>query len=192
MRRLIISLYFMLSVVMVSGQSKLIYQEQDAKTDLRTFATSEVIVRNGITDRHPMKVSLFAMETTQGWIYSLDIALPELISRAIPKGGILLLRAKSGEVFEVENILSEERSKDWVGQWIEGTASKTYDNRASYRVTREQLEALSSGVLKVRMQLSGEVFDTEYKKDRLGSVIKAHLAALDSGIMSDSNLRSDF
>lgn len=192
MKRFIISLCFQLSVVVAFGQSKLIYQDQDAKTGLRYLATSDVIVRNGMTDRHPLKVSLFAMETSQGWLYSLDVTVPELISRAIPKGNILLLRTKSGEVFEFENILSETQSKDWVGKWIEGTASKTYDNKASYRVTREQLEALSSGVVKVRMQLSGEVFDTEYKKDRLGSVIKAHLASIDSGISTSSNLRSDF
>lgn len=192
MKRFIVAVCFLLSVVAASGQSKLIYQDQDAKSGLRSFGTSDVIVRNGMTDRHPLKVSLLAVETSKGWSYSLNIAVSELTSRAVPEGSILLLRAKSGEVFEFANTLSEAQSRDWVGQWIEGTASKTYDNKASYVITREQLVALSSGVLKLRMQLSGEAFDTEYKKDKLGAVIKAHLASIDSGISSGSDLRSDF
>lgn len=192
MKKLVIAVCLILSALVAQGQSKLIYQDRDANTGFRSFGTSDVIVRNGMTDRHPLKVSLLAVETSDGWSYSLNISVPELTSRAVPEGSILLLRAKSGDVFEFANTLTEAQSRDWVGQWIEGTASKTYDNKASYVITREQLVALSSGVLKLRMQLSGESFDTEYKKDKFGAVIKAHLASIDSGISSGSDLRSDF
>lgn len=192
MKKIVLSLALMMCALISWGQSQLIYKDQDAKTGLRSFGTSDIIVRNGMTDRHPLKVSLLAVESLQGWYYSLNISVAELTSRAVPEGSILLLRAKSGEVFELTNTLSEAQSRDWVGQWIEGTASKTYDNKASYVITREQLVALSSGVLKLRMQLSGGSFDTEYKKDRMGAAIKAHLAAIDSGISSGSDLRSDF
>jgi len=192
MKKIVLSLALMMCALISWGQSQLIYKDQDAKTGLRSFGTSDIIVRNGMTDRHPLKVSLLAVESLQGWSYSLNISVAELTSRAVPEGSILLLRAKSGDVFELANTLSETQSRDWVGQWIEGTASKTYDNKASYIITREQLEALSSGVLKLRMQLSGGSFDTEYKKDRMGAAIKAHLAAIDSGISSGSDLRSDF
>ena len=175
-----------------SGQSKIVYQNQDAETGFRSFGTSGIVVRTGMTDRHPLKVSLLAMESSQGWSYTLEITLPELVSRAVPEGAILLLRTKSGEVFELANILSESVSRDWVGTWIEGTASRTYDNKASYLVTREQLEALSSGVLKLRMQISGGAFDTEYKKEKLGAVIGEHLLAISSAISSGSDLRSGF
>lgn len=192
MKKVVLSLALMMCALISWGQSQLIYKDQDAKTGLRSFGTSDIIVRNGMTDRHPLKVSLLAVESLQGWSYSLNISVAELTSRAVPEGSILLLRAKSGDVFEFANTLSETQSRDWVGQWIEGTASKTYDNKASYIITREQLEALSSGVLKLRMQLSGGSFDTEYKKDRMGAAIKAHLATIDSGISSGSDLRSDF
>lgn len=192
MKKIVLSLALMMCALISWGQSQLIYKDQDAKTGLRSFGTSDIIVRNGMTDRHPLKVSLLAVESLQGWSYSLNISVAELTSRAVPEGSILLLRAKSGDVFELANTLSETQSRDWVGQWIEGTASKTYDNKASYIITREQLEALSSGVLKLRMQLSGGSFDTEYKKDRMGAAIKAHLAAIDSGISSGSDLRSGF
>lgn len=192
MKKIVLSLALMMCALISWGQSQLIYKDQDAKTGLRSFGTSDIIVRNGMTDRHPLKVSLLAVESLQGWSYSLNISVAELTSRAVPEGSILLLRAKSGDVFELANTLSETQSRDWVGQWIEGTASKTYDNKASYIITREQLDALSLGVLKLRMQLSGGSFDTEYKKDRMGEAIKAHLAAIDSGISSGSDLRSGF
>lgn len=192
MKKIILAFALMMCAMVSWGQSQLVYKDEDAKTGFRSFGTSSIIVRNGITDRHPLKVSLLAVESSQGWSYSLLIAVSELTSRAIPEGSILLLRAKSGEVFEFANILDEAQSRDWVGTWIEGTASKTYDNKASYQVTREQLEALADGVLKIRMQLSGGSFDTEYKKDRMGAAIKTHLAAIDSGILSGSDLRSNF
>ena len=192
MKRFIVALCSLLFAVTASGQSELVFSAQDAQSGLRSFGTSEIVVRNGMTDRHPLKVSLLAVETPMGWQYSLYIAVAELISREIPEGSLLLLRAKSGEVFEFANTLDAAHSRDWVGQWIEGTASKTYYNKAGFEITREQLAALSSGVLKLRMQLSGEVFDTEYKRDRFGSAIKAHLAAIDSGISMGSDLRSDF
>ena len=193
MRRIIICILAgVLSAFAASGQSKIVYQNQDAETGFRSFGTSEIVVRTGMTDRHPLKVGLLAVESSQGWSYTLEITLPELVSRAVPEGAILLLRTKSGEVFELANILSESVSRDWVGTWIEGTASKTYDNKAGYPVTREQLEALSSGVLKLRMQISGGSFDTEYKKEKLGAVIWEHLLTISSAISSGSDLRSGF
>lgn len=192
MKRIAIIFCLALHAVMASGQSRIIYQNQDAKTGLRSFGTSEIIVRTGMTDRHPLKVSLLAMESAQGWSYTLEIAVPELVSRAIPEGSILLLRAKSGEVLELSNVLQEAQSRDWVGTWIEGTTSKTYDNKASYRVTREQLEILASGVFKLRMQISGGAFDTEYKKEKFGAAINAHLSVIDSALSLESDLRLGF
>ena len=192
MKKVIVIVGLLLAALSAAAQSNIIYQEQDPKTGLRAYGTSDIIVRNGMTDRHPMKVNLIAVESTLGWSYALNIAVPELVSRAIPEGAILLIRTKSGEVLELSNTLGETLSRDWVGDWIEGTASKTYDNKARYTITREQLSALSGGVVKVRMQLSGETFDTEYKKDRLGAAIREHLAAIESIISAGSDLRSDF
>lgn len=192
MKKFIVAVCFLLSVVAASGQSKLIYQHHDAKSGLRSFGTSDLIVRNGMTDAHPFKVSILAVETPTGWSYSLNIAVSEFTSRAVPEGSMLLLRAKSGEVFEFANTLNEFQSRDLVGQRMEGVARRIFYNKASYMITREHLETLSSGVLKLRMQLSGEVFDTEYKRDRLGAAIKAHLDSIDSGMSMGSDLKSNF
>ena len=192
MKGFIFSVLFALAAWSASAQSHLIMNRQDPATGLRGLATNSVIVRNGMTDRHPLNVALLAGQSPEGWAYSLEVELVEVVSRAVPKGGILLLRTKSGEVIELKNDLDEARSRDFVGEWIQGTASRTYRNRASYEVTREQLAAISEGVVKIRLQLGGETFDTEYKKDRLGAVIGSHLAAIDAEIAKWSDIRADF
>lgn len=154
------------------------------------MGTSDIIVRSGFTDRHPLKIGILAVETSKGWAYSLEVAVFELVSSAIPEGGVLLIRTKNDEVIELTNKLSEAQSTDFVGQWIEGTASKTYYNKGSYSVTREQLEMIAGGVQKIRVQVGGGVFDTEYKKDRMGAAVAAHLAALDATEAKD--IRADF
>lgn len=192
MKRYIISVFLALVTFSALAQSELLMNRQDPATGLRGLATAPSIVRNGMTDRHPLNVALLAGETPDGWMYTLEVEVVEFVSRAVPKDAIMLLRTKSGEVIELKNDLDEVTSRDWVGQWIEGTASKTYRNRASYIVTREQLLAISEGVVKLRLQLNGEYFDTEYKRDRLGSVIKSHIAVIEEAIASGSDLRSDF
>ena len=192
MKGFIFSVLFALAAWSASAQSQLVMNRQDPATGLKSLATNSVVVRNGITDRHPLSVALLAGQSSEGWAYSLEVELVEVVSRAVPKGGILLLRTRSGEVIELKNDLDESRSRDVVGEWIQGTASKTYRNRASYGVTREQLAAISAGVVKIRLQLGGETFDTEYKKDRLGVVIESHLAAIDAEIAKGSDIRADF
>lgn len=174
------------------NSSQILLNTQNAESGLRNLGTSDIIVRNGLADRHPLKVSLIAAETSTGWSYTIYIAVSELVSSAVPEGGLLLLRTKSGEVLEFSNFLTKYQSIDAVGRWIEGTASKIYDNMAAYRVTREQLELISTGVIKLRMQVGGGSFDTEYKKDRFGAAIATHLRVIDAEISRNPDIRGDF
>lgn len=172
--------------------TRVVVNNQDPKTGLHTLLTSSTIVRTGFTDRHPLRVSVMASERRAGWEYTIYVELADLVSRAIPEGAALLLRTKSGEVFELVNILTEYESKDIVGVWIEGTASKTYYNKAAYTVTEEQLETISEGVVKIRFQTSSGSFDTEYKKDKLGAAIAEQLHVLREAIAQSSDIRSGF
>ena len=174
------------------AQPRLILQNQDPISGYTSLGTSDVIVRNGMADRHPLKVSILATQISDSWVYSLEIAVSEFTSKAIPEGGIFLIRTLSGNVYELANTRTEAESRDRVGTWIEGTSSKVYYNRASYPVTREQLEDISSGVSKIRMQLLGSTFDTEFKKDKLGAAVGSFLTLIDSVILSGSDIRSDF
>ena len=191
MKRFIILLALSLCALSAAAQSQLIMKTQDAQAGLKTLLTSETIVRNGFADRHPLKVAVLAVQTPD-WKYSLQVAVSETVSRAVPKSGVILIRTKSGQIYELVNTLEESQSRDYVGKWIEGTAIKTYENRASYAVTREQLEDIAAGVLKIRMQLSDGAFDTEYKKEKFGEAVQMHLSVIDAEISAGSDLRQGF
>lgn len=193
MKRFALLALIILSAFCASAQtSKLIYKYQDPSTGHRSLGTSYTIVRTGMTDRHPLKISLLARESADGWQYSIEISINEIISRAVPQGAIMLLRTKSGEVLELKNSLNEAQSRDVVGEWIQGTANKTYDNKASYPVTLGQLQAISAGVSKVRLQLNGEYFDSDYKKDKFGSAVKDQLFVIEEYINTGGGLRQGF
>lgn len=193
MKKFVLVLALALSALAVQAQESVItLSSHNPATGLRTFGTSDALVRNGMTDRHPLKVSIVAYEGAEGWRYDLRVAVTELLSHAVPEGGVLLLRTKSGEVVELANTLDAVSSRDYVGQWIGDTAQKMYYNVGMYPVTRAQLEAIASGVVKLRMQIGGGSFDTEYKKERLGAAVAAHLSALDAAFAGPDDLRSDF
>lgn len=191
MKRFIVLLVLLLCALSAVAQSRLIMKKQDAQSGRRTLATSEILVRNGMSDRHPLKVGVVAVQAPD-WKYSLQVAVSETVSRAVPFSGVMLIRTKSGQTYELVNTLKEVDSRDFVGKWIEGTAIKTYENRASYAVTREQLDDIANGVVKIRMQLSDGAFDTEYKKEKLGEAVKAHLVVIDAEISMGGDLRQGF
>lgn len=186
MKKCIITALLSLMVCALYAQSShLILNEQEPVSGYRCLGTSRISVRNGFTDRHPIAVSVLAVESASGWSYSLEIAVSELSPGAIPEKGILLIRTNSGEVIELNNILPEGRSTDWVGEWIEGTANKIYYNKGSYPISRQQLDEISKGVAKIRMQISGGHFDTEYKKDKMGAAVAEHISVLDGANTTD-------
>lgn len=152
---------------------------------LPTFAQDNFIfvatglhnIRTGFSDRHPLDVCVSAASRDEGktWAYSLVISVKDLVSRAIPKGGLLLIRTTSGEVFELRNEFDEVQSRDFSGTFVPGASMITYSNKGSYAVTLDQLRLLSSGVQKVRIEFSGEQVDSEYKKDKWGEPMELML-----------------
>lgn len=173
--------------------SEVIYNSQDPETGLRTLGTNSVLIRNGVTDRHPLQVGLLALETSAGWMYTINLTLLENTSRALPKGGLLMIRTSSGEVLEFTNLLAETTSQDFVGRYVEESGTMIYENKGGYEASLEQLVKLGrSGVLKIRVQTLDGYFDTEYKKEQWSKVISAHVKTLQGAIRQNKDIRSDF
>lgn len=173
--------------------SEILVNSFDPQTGLRSLATDQAVVRNGMTDRNPIKVGLMAVELPDGWHYSLSVAVTEYVSRAIPEGAILLIKTSKGEVIELKNTLDEITSQDFSGEVVTGSSVLVYENRANYQITQEQLMTIGrTGVQKIRLQRAGDYFDTEYKKDQWAKVISAHLLAVQAEIRKDKDIRSDF
>lgn len=140
-----------------------------AQQDSFRFVTSDpAVIRAGFSDRHPLDVHVAAASPDGGktWTYSLVVSVSDLVSRAIPQGGLLLVRTLSDEVIELRNEFDELQSRDYEGSLVPGTAVVMYKNKGSYTVTLDQLEKIALGVRKVRIEFTGETVDSEYKKDK--------------------------
>lgn len=173
--------------------SRIVINDLNPETGGHGLGTSSILVRNGMTDKYPLKVHLLAdNEGPDGWQYTIRITVTQLVSLAIPKGAVLLLRTSSGEVIELANNLDNLLSRDPIGTWVAEASAMIYNNAGHYSVTRKQLESIASGVVKLRMQIGGNTFDTEYKKDRLGAAISEHMAVIDKAISESSDIRAGF
>lgn len=170
-------------------------QSYDSTADgIRTIASKSEWVRSGMSDRHPLKLSVVAMQNPKSgqWHHSLLLGVSSTISEAIPEGAILLIRTLSGDVIELKNSLDALTSQDFKGTIVAGTTIVTYTNQAMYDISEEDLRKLSGGVQKVRVQLSGETFDTEYRKDRWALVLGPMLAELQALKNKSSDVREGF
>lgn len=159
----------------------------------RFVATKHQVIRTGFTDRHPFEVSITAaLNPANGeWNYSLLIGVMETVSHAIPEGGALLIKTTDGSVIELANNFDELESRDYEGRAVPGTAMRTFVNHGSYPVTVEQLGALATGVVKIRLQHSGEVVESNYKKDKWGEPMSTMILEL-NGLMNQGDIREGF
>ena len=77
MKKYILKLALLIASVVTGAaqnSSQILLNTQNAESGLRNLGTSDIIVRNGLADRHPLKVSLIAAETSTGWSYTIYIA----------------------------------------------------------------------------------------------------------------------
>ena len=196
MKRFIVAFVFMMIGFTLSAQvsnSAIIMNRQDPVTGLRSLGTELKSVRNGLTDEHPLELALLAVETPNGWLYSITVTVAELISRPLPEKGLLLLKTSTGDVIELTNHSDALTSQDFEGDISSGTTIAVYHNRGSYFVTMEQLIKIGSeGVQKLRLQTSSGYYETIYKKDRWGGVITTHVKAIQEEIRKNKDIRADF
>lgn len=196
MKRFIVAFVFMVFGFTLSAQvstSAIIMNGQDPVTGLRSLGTELKLVRNGLTDEHPLELALLAVETPNGWQYSITVTVAELISRSLPENGLLLLKTSTGEVIELTNHCDALTSQDFEGDLVSGTTTLVYHNRGSYSATMEQLIKIGrEGVQKLRIQTPGGYYETVYKKEQWGGVITAHVKAIQEEIRKNKDIRSDF
>jgi hypothetical protein len=115
----------------------------------------------------------------------------ELISHAIPEGGVLLIKTTDDSIIELANQFDDLKSRDYEGRVVPGTVTRTFVNHGSYPITMEQLEALATGVVKIRLQHSGEVVESIYKKDKWGNPMSEMIMEL-GGLVNQEDIREGF
>ena len=197
MKRIVLAVAVIFAaVISASAQvqvSKIIMNSHDPETGRRVIGTEEKFIRGGFTDEHPIRLGMLAFEEPSGWVYTIHLAVAELISRAFPKGSLLLIKTTQGNIIELTNHCAESSSQDIEGDLISGTTSFVYHNRASFIITTDQIMKIGrEGVQKIRVQTKTGYYDTEYKKDQWAPIISAHIKAIQTEVQKKSNIYSGF
>lgn len=183
---------FIIALLLVAFSASAQYATTEGD-GFRFVATKHQVIRTGFTDRHPFQVSITAALNPENneWSFSLLVGVMETISHAVPEGGILLIKTTDGTVIELANEFDELASRDYKGRVVSGTSMRTFVNYGSYPVTLDQLGALVTGVVKIRLQHSGEVVESIYKKDKWGEPISTMIMELVE-LMDQGDIREGF
>lgn len=181
-----------IALLMVAFSASAQYSTTEAD-GFRFVATKHQVIRTGMTDRHPFEVSITAAHNPENgaWSYSLLVGVMEMVSHAIPEGGALFIKTTDGSVIELANQFDELKSRDYEGRAVPGTAMRTFVNHGSYPITLEQLGAIATGVVKIRLQHSGEVVESNYKKDKWGEPMSTMILELGE-LMNQEDIREGF
>lgn len=90
------------------------------------------------------------------------------------EGNELLIRTKAGEVIELRNAPPNDEIRRAAGDCV-----------AFYQVTREQLETLSSDVIKVRVRHSGGIYEHNYERRTGWRLLAAEYQAVVQAMRED-------
>lgn len=190
---LVVAAAYSITAIAQVPVSRIIMNAHDPETGMRSLGTEYTIVRGGFTDQHPLRVGMLAVESPEGWLYSLQLTVTELVSRPLPVGGVLLIKTTKGDIIELKNHCDAISSQDFEGVAVPGTSTITYKNKASFMITTEQIMKIGrEGVQKIRLQTETGHYDTEYKKDQWGKVLSAHVKAIQEEARKKTDIHSDF
>lgn len=103
----------------------------------------------------------------------------------------LLLKDVDGNVVELEAINDADASVSEVHN-INGFVYSDYSKAASYEISEETVRQLGKGVLKLRQEHSTGMFEKEWKKDKMGSILKKELAEIRHKASIKKDFHSDF
>lgn len=159
----------------------------------RFIASESVNCRNGMSDRHPMffAVTRFSMNDRVEW--SLTVDFPDVKPFRIPVGGGILIKLSDNSVIELKQTLPTDETTDVVGTYNDMARIRTYTMHGSYAITEAQIAQIAEkGVVKIRVERESDIFDVNYKKNRVGSAVSAAYEAVKMAAAGSSDLKSGF
>ena len=99
----------------------------------------------------------------------------------------LLLRLTDGKVISLDGLLLASSSKN-EGAYMIGNvavASSYYITEAKFPITREQMEQLSKGIKKLRLNTSPDFHERKWRRDRIGKILYAKYMESSSNSFKD-------
>jgi hypothetical protein len=175
----------------ITGMAQVISYDK-TRDGIRLVATEETVCRS-MTDRLVLAVSLVACvdEEKNDTTYSLITHITGSTPLEVSKNAPMLIKLMDDTVIELKAELGDkEMVRDIIV--VNNFVTHSYDINPYFAVTPEQLKAIiKTGVKKIRIDVSPEMYDKEFKKDKVGSVLRMKWAALKETLKKKGSTTGD-
>ena len=187
---------FLFSISHFSVMAQSIESDEVDSEGIRTTLGSLEIVRD-FKDKVVFNVGLGAITryvdefNFTKTFYYIRVKTVSLSPYEIKKGMILLLKTTNDEVIQLKAV----EDFDAVIRDIHdggGFVYSDYSTVAWYPITEDELYKVCQGIKKIRQEHSRATFDKEYKKDKIGNVIKLEYAQIKSALKTKKSITDGF
>lgn len=187
MKKLLLFVFISLSSIFSFSQT--IEIDKVTENGMRLLIGSKEPIRS-LTDKYYIFVSLNASQYHDEVTYSLSLRVNANIPISVPRGSRLLIKLKNDSVMQLKTITEES---DKIGKVVTGAIiHRNYSVFPNFDVTPEQIEAISNGVKKIRLETSLDPIDKEFKKDKMGRIIKKEYALIQEALQKDKSFSDGF
>ena len=144
-----------------------------------------------LKDQEVFSVGLGALQVDTIEQYFLNVKVTELSPYRIQKGALLIIKPAMGDIITLHSMNNYDATVRDVHN-INGYVFSDYSTIASYPIEKQQLLQLISGVLKIRQETFTGTHDKEYKKDKIGLILKEEYILIAKALRTKKDIYDGF
>lgn len=176
MKKILLSSLLLATTLVINAQVISVDKTRDG---IRTVATEETICRSA-TDKMVLAVSLcaFVDEEKNDTTFTIRTHITSSTPLEVTEKSPMLIRLMDDTVMELSALVGDkEMVRDVIV--VNNFVTHSYDISPLFKATPQQITAISKkGVKKIRIDVNPQMYDKEFKKDKVGSTIRMKWAAL--------------
>lgn len=189
MKKSIHLLSFLLICLTTTAQT--IVSDEVTSDGVRHIHGSLEIARD-FKDREVFSIGLGAIQTPDSVVdFLLSVKVIEMGPYHIKKGNVLLLKTFEGEVVTLSAMDDFDASVRDVHN-VNGYVYSDYSTIAIYPITKQQILSLIKGVSKIRQETFTGTHNKEFKKDKMGDILKEEYILINKSLRTSKNIYDGF
>ena len=141
-------------------------------------------------DKRDFFVKLITTQCDSTRIYAVLFQLYSYVDFSFSEGSKLLVKTMSDEVLTLKCTSNNPTYKQFVQIFFVPTTR--YYCTVGYNLTEEELNKMIFGIKKLRFEVTGETFQYEYKKDKIGKYLKKAKENANKALLKSKNFDDDF
>jgi hypothetical protein len=164
--------------------------EQDYyKNNLHVLVTEWEEIEDNI-DKRDFFIKLIATQNDSVRMYQVLFQPYSYAYFSFSEGSKLLVKTMSDEILTLTCSYANPTDEQYVEIFM--VPSKRYYSTVGYFISEEELNKMILGIKKLRFEVSGEKFQYEYKKDKIGKYLKKAKDNVDKALAKSSRFEDDF